>query len=824
MIRSGQTRAHVATENGASRKSLLEISRKLSASIGAEFFQAIAKNLAEALTADCVIVAEFVGGHMERCRSVGAWSNRAPATFDYELAGSAAAQIALGKPCEYRAHLRSRFPTDALASEIGAEACIGVPLAADGAGVVGALMALYRRPMPSLRVPAKMLEMFAGRASAELKHRIEEERMRESEQRYRAFITRNADAMWRIEFEQPIPVTLTEQEQIEHIYKYGYVAECNDAAARMVGLNTGDQLIGARVSEIEKLDHAVRKAILATVRAGYNQANVETTRSDSNGHRSCLLRTDWGIVEDGQLQRVWGCTRDITDLRHAELALDASEQRMADLVESMRLLVVFIDLNGIIEFCNNYVFEVTEWPPDDLIGKDWLKVLVPPDERSRISSELERNTANQSAHFESTILTRSGSLQIEWDSTVLRNSDGHPAARALVGRDITQQKSLQEQILQAEKLAGIGRLAGGLAHDFNNLLTVILGYTSKLLDERSPADPAYSSLTQIQTAAARSADLAHRLLTFSRREIFRPQIVDLNSLIEESRSIVESLAGPNVRLIFNLAPGLGSVRIDPTQFHQVLMNLAGNGRDAMPGGGLMTIATCNFDVGDQEPHAAGIAAGEYVLLTVADTGTGMTEDVRKHLFEPFFTTKERGKGVGLGLAMVYGIVQQSSGYIRVDTVAERGTTFRIYLPRVHSENAPPARQSKARRTLPHGTESILLVEDRRSLGAVAAKALAGLGYTVLRADGPVQALEISRRKPKAIQLMLSPAVSRGMPAEVLLELVQEFQPNIKGVFVSSAGKGQSHSSATPPARADVLTAPLSRKELATKVREVLDRK
>ena len=821
MTRSGHSKAPAEKADGASRKSLLDISRKLSATIGSEFFQTIAKHLAEALSAECVIVAEFAGGHMERCRSVGAWSDGAPASFEFELAGSAAAQIALGRPCLYRSNARTHFPSDALLSEFGAEACIGVPLTARATHPVGALMALYRRPVDSLRFPKAMLEAFADRAAAELARKIEEDKIRESEQRYRAFITKNADGMWRVEFEQPISITLPEEEQLDRIYKYGYVAECNDAAARILGMKSADQLMGVRLSELGPADPAARTAMIAAIRAEYQQTNVEIERVDTSGRRHSFVRSQWGIVEDGQLQRVWGSNRDITDLRHAELALDASEQRMADLVESMRLLVVFIDLNGVIEFCNAYVFEITGWAPDDLIGQEWLKALIPVGERSRVNSELERNTADRPVHFESALLSNSGPLQIEWDSTVLRNVEGHPAARALVGRNITEQKSLQEQVLQGEKLAGIGRLAGGLAHDFNNLLTVILGYTAKLLDETSITDSAYSSLSQIQKAAERSAELAHRLLTFSRREIFRPQVVDLNTLIEDTRTLVEPLSGEDVRLIFHLDPDLRQVRIDPTQFHQLVMNLAANARDAMPHGGMLTVATANVDVGDHEPHPAGIAPGEYVLLTVADTGSGMTEEVKCHLFEPFFTTKERGKGTGLGLAMVYGIVQQSSGYVRVDSEPGRGTTFRIFLPGLHAEEAPAL--SKPRQVLPRGTETVLLVQNGRSWSGIAAKVLTSLGYTVLRADGPVRALEISRRKPDTVDLLLGPSVSHGMPADVLLNMVKEFQPKIKALVV--AGRTQQSLGRENPSAVvvDLLAAPFSRKDLALKLREVLDR-
>jgi len=704
MRKSGRTKAATGDDDVGEGQSLLEISRKVSATIGTDFFYAVAKHLAEALAADCVMVAEFTGGQMERCRSVGAWCDGARANFEYELAGSATAQIALGKPCQWRSQAKNRFPSDTLLSTIGAEACVGVPLSAGGTQVLGALMALYRRPATSLQLPKAMLEIFAERAAVELARRLEEERLRESEQRYRAFIAKNVDAMWRVEFEQPIPTNLPEEEQLDRIYKHGYVAECNDALARLVGLERWEQLVGARLSEIAPVDDpASRRATMVAIRSGYRLTTVETNPVDGQGKRRWMLRSQWGIVEDGHLERIWGAHRDITELRHVEMALDAAEQRMADLLESMRLLVVLLDPSGLIEFCNNYLYQLTGWSPADLIGKDWLATMIPDDEQSRVRAELDRCALalDQPVHFESTLLAKDGSrLQLAWDSTDLRSTDGRTAARAIIGRDVTEQKALEEQFRQAQKLAGIGRLAGGLAHDFNNLLTVILGYTTGLLDKLTPSDPVYVSLAEVQRASERGAELAHRLLTFSRRQVFRPQVIDLNRVVQEAEGLLRALAGKDVQLVTQLEAGLRMVRADPTHLHQILMNLASNARDAMPQGGTLTIATSNSDVAADHSRPAGIPPGEYVLLTVADTGTGMTEEVKSHLFEPFFTTKEASKGTGLGLATVYGIVQESVGHIRVDTEPGRGTIFRIFLPRAYPPEMP--KESSGERVIWHG--------------------------------------------------------------------------------------------------------------------------
>ena len=823
MTTAGLSKVATRAVDAAARHKIEEVSRRVSATVGTDFFNAIAKHLAAALGADCVIVAEFLGGHMERCRSVGGWSGGAPADFEFELAGSAMSQLALGKPCQWRTHALRHFPSDPLLLKFSAKACVGVPLLADG-HAVGALMAIYRRSLPGLQFPKEILTIFSARAAAELVREIEEQKLRESDQRYRAFIAKNSDALWRVEFERPIPLDLPEDEQYKRILQYGYLAECNEALARLLGVGNPDQLIGARIEELTSPDNpTARDATMEAIRSRYTQTSVETTRIDKFGNRKCMLRSQWGIVEDGQLKRIWGSNRDISALRHTELALGASEQRMADLIESLRLLVVFLDLNGWIEFCNPYLLEVTGWPQEDLIGKEWLGTLIPAAERNRVAAELDRNTPDRPVHFESGLLVRNGSLHVEWDGTILRDSVGNAGARALVGRNTTEQKALQEQVLQAQKLASIGRLAGGLAHDFNNQLTIILGYASRLIGPLKASDAAFAGLSQIQKAAERSAELAHRLLAFSRREVFRPQFVDLNSLLQSVRGPIETLTGDFIRLEFDLEQDLRQVRLDPDHLHHALLNLAANARDAMSEGGLLAVATSNIDVAADDPHYTGIPAGEYVLLTVVDTGSGMTDEVKSHLFEPFFTTKEKGKGTGLGLAMVYGIVQRSSGHIRIDSEPGRGTTIRIFFP--HAPTSRPHQPSKRAPVLPHGSETVLIVDGPYSRGTTAASVLGDLGYTVLQADGPAQAIEISRERADGIQLMLSPEVSEGMPGEVLLNMVREFQPKILALFVSARGEESSSAQNVRDVRGDsydFLPSSFSRKVLAIRVRKVLD--
>jgi two-component system, cell cycle sensor histidine kinase and response regulator CckA len=801
---------------------LLQVARKVTATLGTDFFQAMVKHLSAALSADCLIIGEFVGGKEERCRTLAAWLDHDPAGFNFPLAGSATAGVALGNVVRCRSNGQERFPSDDLLQSVRAQAYIAVPLTDNNRRPIGVLMSLFRRPIVSMRFSQELLEIFATRASAELTRKQEEDRLRESEQRYRAFIARNADAMWRIEFEPPIPTDLPEQEQLERIYQTGYIAECNEALAHLLGRERAEQLIGCGIDEIAPAsDPTVREATLVSIRSGYRLTNFETSPLDAHGNRRHLLRSQWGVVQNGHLERVWGATRDITDCKRAETALEASEQRMADVLEAMHLLVVLLDPDGLIAFCNSYLYHLTGWTPDELLGQNWLAKLIPKEEHARLQSELTLGALNPDApiHFDSTFVDADGSRRhLACDSTTLWRGPGQIAARAIIGRDITEFKALEHEFRQAQKLAAVGRLAGGVAHDFNNLLTVILGYASGLIDKLKPADPAYIGLLEIRKAAEKGAHLSRSLLTFSRRQVLRPKMININALVEDTEPMLAALMGAGIQILTDLDPDAGFARLDAGYFHQVLLNLAINARDAMPGGGKLTIVTSHIQIASAQPCAPAISPGSYVLLTVADNGIGMSEDVREHLFEPFFTTKEMGKGTGLGLATVYGIVTQSGGHILVDTELGHGTAFRIYLPRV--EEGPAPADAAIPRAMPRGTETILLVEDGDAVRTLTATILRELGYTVFEAEGPARAMELIRQKPN-IHLLLASVGTQDLPAEDLVDRVKSFCPAIRVLFACGNCDSELPSRFGEPAFG-YLQKPFTPLALAVKVRELLD--
>jgi two-component system, cell cycle sensor histidine kinase and response regulator CckA len=787
MIKGGYTKSSAAAETNNQEQKVLQVARKLAATIGMDFFQATAKHLAKAVAADCVLIGELVGGQMERVRTLGAWMDNQPVSFEFELAGSAAAELAFGKPCLYRSDVQSRFPSDKLLAEIGAHAVIGLPLLDQQGRPIGLILALYRHPTARTSMSKQLLQIFSARAAAELRRKKQEDDLRESEQRYRAFISRSADAMWRIEFERSIDTSLSAPDQLEEMYRYGYLAECNDALAHQWGLEKAEQIIGSSLEHlVPRSDPELEEANLNAIRHGYDCTTTEVIWVDKLGRRRHLLRSQWGIVEDGMLERIWGTTRDITDLKLSEEELDASEKRMSHLLQTMKLVVVIEDPAGAITYCNKYFYRRTGWTAAAVKGKTWPDLLSPPEERSKLLAKFESARAKPETpiHFESILLGPDAQRwHFDWDRTVLRNAAGNVAAWASLGRDVTEHKALEACLRQAQKLATIGKLAGGVAHDFNNLLTVILGYSGRLLEDREHLDPTTgTALEEIRKAASKGADLTHRLLAFGRRQVLRPEILNLNLLISDSAQMLRSLIGADIHFTTVLDPSAGLVRIDAGSFHQVLMNLAVNARDAMPHGGSLTIATAKVTISESEKEKF-LAPGDYVEVTVTDSGTGMTEEVRDHLFEPFFTTKDEGKGTGLGLAVVYGIVQQSGGSILVESEPGKGTTFRLYFPRV-TETPKAATDKDTPIVVERGSETVLLVEDREDVRELTARTLRDLGYTVHEADSPERALEIGLDRSRTIHLLLTDIVMPRINGFDLAARIRTYHNGLKVLFMS----------------------------------------
>ncbi|PYO71389.1 MAG: hybrid sensor histidine kinase/response regulator, partial [Gemmatimonadetes bacterium] len=410
------------------------------------------------------------------------------------------------------------------------------------------------------------------------------------------------------------------------------------------------------------------------------------------------------------------------------------------------------------------------------------------------------------------------------DVEITRNTltfSGRPAALAMA-HDITKRKSVETQLLQAQKMEAVGRLAGGIAHDFNNLLTAIFGSSDLLLEDLTVDDQRRADVEDIKKAAQRAAALTRQLLAFSRKQVLALQVLDLNALIADLEKMLRRLIGEDIEFRTILTSDLGAVRADPGQLEQVIMNLAVNARDAMPQGGKLTLETANVDLDAAYAQAhAPLAPGRYAMLAVSDTGIGIDAQVKAHIFEPFFTTKEKGKGTGLGLATVYGIVKQSDGSIWVYSEPGQGTTFKIYLPRVEAAAEPPAPKPMPPASV-RGSETILLAEDEEAVRNLMRRVLEAHGYTLLVAADGQEALRLADGHKGPIHLLLTDIVMPNLGGRQLAERVVSARHATKVLYLSGyTDDAIVHHGVLEPGIA-FLEKPFTPQGLARKVRELLD--
>ena len=402
------------------------------------------------------------------------------------------------------------------------------------------------------------------------------------------------------------------------------------------------------------------------------------------------------------------------------------------------------------------------------------------------------------------------------------DASGQLAGFVAVKRDVTAQLQLEAQLLAANKMEAIGRLAGGVAHDFNNLISVILGCTAFAVETLPEGAPALGDLLEVTRAGERAAALTRQLLAFGRKQVLDPVPLDVNRLASELEKMLERIIGEDIDLTLKLAPDLGVIRADKSQLEQVIMNLVVNARDAMPTGGTLTIETSTRQV---PAHGAvapvGLAPGSYVRIAVTDTGTGMDRQTRERLFEPFFTTKAQGKGTGLGLSTAYGIVKQSGGEIAVESELNRGSTFEVYLPRIVAEAAPkPAARKPAAR--PASLETILVLEDEPALLKIAKRSLEAAGYTVLTAGSGAEALRVSADHRGEIHLLLTDVVLRGPPGTEIARALLQARPSLRVLLMSGYTDDAIVHRGALREGTHFLGKPFSSAELTKKVREVLE--
>ncbi len=403
-----------------------------------------------------------------------------------------------------------------------------------------------------------------------------------------------------------------------------------------------------------------------------------------------------------------------------------------------------------------------------------------------------------------------------WKVQPLRDDQDRVTHFVDVQRDVAEQRRLEDQLRQAQKMEALGRLAGGIAHDFNNLLTAILGYGEQLFRDLDPGDPQRDAVEQIEKATRQAANLTAQLLAFSRRQVLQPRVLDLNRAVSDIEPMLRRLIGEDVELTTRLAPEPARVKVDPGQLHQVILNLSINAREAMPDGGPMRLESAIVEVGAEQARES--APGDYVRITVSDSGQGMDEAVQAQIFEPFFTTKSQDKGTGLGLATVYGIVKQSDGFIVIDSASDRGTTFEVYLPRAAQPPAPSLERSTSPAAI-RGSERVLVAEDDDGVRRLVSIVLERCGYEVLTAANGDQALAIAAESAAPIDLLISDIVMPDIRGPELDRRIVAHHPDMRTLFMSGYADDRAKIAADVP----FLQKPFAPADFERKVREALDR-
>jgi PAS domain S-box-containing protein len=529
--------------------------------------------------------------------------------------------------------------------------------------------------------------------------------------------------------------------------------------------------------------------------------------------------------ESGRAVRVIGALMDIDARKRAEEELRESEERYRSIVETTNEWIWASDLQGRLTYSNQASQVILGHPPESLVGMARWD-LVHADDLPAAREPFRRSIAERAGWTGLVLRWRHSNgtyRHLESNAVPFFDASGQLIGFRGASRDITERIQLEAQLLQSQKMEAIGTLAGGVAHDFNNLLTSILGYSDIVLQELPSEDPLREDVEEIRKAGERAAALTRQLLAFSRKQILKPVVLDLDAVVADLEKMVRRLIGEDIEMVVSLDPDLGRVKADAGQIEQVVMNLVINARDAMPRGGKLTIETSNAEMDDSYIRRhAGAMTGSYVCLAVTDTGTGMDRETQSRIFEPFFTTKGPGKGTGLGLSTAYGIVKQSGGYISVDSELGKGTTFRVYLPRVFdSDHVVPAAKAPQPST---GRETILLTEDEEGLRVLAKRILKAHGYVVLEASGGEDALRIAQAHPGPIHLLLTDAVMPGMGGSELARRITVDRPQTRVLYMSGYTDDAVVRHGLLEAGTAFIQKPFTTEALAGKVRAVLDGK
>jgi PAS domain S-box-containing protein len=598
------------------------------------------------------------------------------------------------------------------------------------------------------------------------------------------------------------------------------IRRANQAARKLVGLPFVD-VIGKLCHEV--LGGGSQPILRCPQESRFAETELLQLPSPGNCPGKVFEATCAPVRDDsGRLLNCVHVLHDVTDRSEAERALRESERKYRELVENATYGVFRATPEGrLLEVNPALVAMLGYASKEEVLGLNLAtEICLRPADRSALLRQF-REEAPQNREDLCWKKKGGGTVLVRTSGRAVRHGAGQIQYYEAIAEDMTARRTLEAELRQSQKMEAMGRLAGGVAHDFNNLLAVILGSAELLLEPCEPPEKQRQRLEQIKKAAGRAAELTQRLLSFSRKQTLFERVFDINEVVKETVSLLRRILGEDILLVEKLSPVPERIRADQAQVEQTLMNLAANARDSMPNGGSLVIETsaCKLDRPMTQLHGPA-TAGEYVVLTLRDTGVGMDEETRSRIFEPFFTTKEQGKGTGLGLAMVYGFVKQSRGFTHVDSEVGKGTTFEIYFPKVLEEGEEAA--AHVRPAIVGGSETILLAEDEEPLRDLACELLQSMGYTVISADGGAMALERAQQASHRIDLLLTDAIMPGMSGRELVDRLTALRPGVKVIYMSGyANEAITRHDLWAP-DAVFVPKPFTREQIAATIRRVLD--
>jgi len=604
----------------------------------------------------------------------------------------------------------------------------------------------------------------------------------------------------------------------------GKILDINSSALTALGY-TKEEIVGKPLQTTIYAPSSIEKAkelFMRRKKTGKIRNEEITIITKKGEERTVLLSTDAVRDSAGKLVHSISIQRDITERKQAEEALKASEEKFRSLFEDSRDTIFITSADGIMIDINSAGEELFGYTRSELLGMDVRQLYF--DQNDRIQFVQEIIQTGFVRNYEIKFRRKDGEgIECLLTATIKTADDGKTILFQGIISDVTETRKLEEQFRQSQKMEAVGRLAGGVAHDFNNMLSVIIGGSELAMRLLKPYDPSRQKFEEIHKAAEHATNLTRQLLAFSRKQTLKPKVLDLNKIIVNMDKMLRRIIGEDVELETMPAPDLWKVKVDPGQIEQVILNMAVNARDAMPTGGRLTVETMNVELGDDYTRMRpGTKPGSYVMFTISDTGSGMTDEVKEHLFDPFFTTKESEKGTGLGLSTVYGIIKQSGGNIWVYSEAGKGSTFKIYLPKVIGEEEKIERRVVSSK-IPRGSETIIVVEDDDNVRRLAVEMLETQGYKLFESRNGLEAFKICQKMEKPVDLVVTDVIMPGMSGDELAKLLRkELWPEVKVLFMSGHAENVvAHQGILEPG-IPYLQKPLNLISFTQKVREVLD--